>query len=80
MTPLTRLALLACVISPVVLGAQARGTRPETRPLFVDVTSKAGITFVHKSGAAGEKYMVETFGSGVAGSTTTTTAFRTCIS
>ncbi len=54
------------MISPVVLAAQARGTRPETRPLFVDVTSKAGITFVHKSGASGEKYMVETFGSGVA--------------
>jgi len=64
--PLTRLAALACVLSPVLLGAQARGTRPEARPLFVDVTSKAGITFVHKSGASGEKYMVETFGSGVA--------------
>jgi enediyne biosynthesis protein E4 len=65
-TPLTRLVVFACVISPVVLGAQARGTRPEARPLFVDVTSKAGITFVHTSGASGEKYMVETFGSGVA--------------
>ena len=66
MTPLTRLAALACVLSPVLLGAQARGTRPEARPLFADVTAKAGITFVHKSGASGEKYMVETFGSGVA--------------
>ena len=33
---------------------------------FVDVTAKAGIGFVHKSGASPEKYMVETFGSGVA--------------
>jgi hypothetical protein len=64
-TPLTRLAAVACVLSPVLLSAQARGTRP-ARPLFVDVTAKAGITFVHKSGASGEKYMVETFGSGLA--------------
>ncbi len=33
---------------------------------FVDVTAKAKIDFVHKSGASPEKYMVETFGSGVA--------------
>ena len=34
--------------------------------MFVDVTAKAKIDFVHKSGASPEKYMVETFGSGVA--------------
>src|SRR4029078_843994 len=34
--------------------------------LFADATTKAGIEFVHKSGASPEKYMVETFGSGVA--------------
>ena len=33
---------------------------------FVDVTAKAGITFVHASAASPEKYMFETFGSGVA--------------
>ena len=33
---------------------------------FVDVTAKAKISFVHQSGATQEKYMVETFGSGVA--------------
>jgi hypothetical protein len=33
---------------------------------FVDVTAKANIDFVHKSGASPEKYMPETFGSGVA--------------
>jgi hypothetical protein len=32
----------------------------------VDVTARAGIDFVHSSGASAEKYMVETFGSGVA--------------
>lgn len=34
--------------------------------MFVDVTAKSGITFVHASGATPDKYMVETFGSGVA--------------
>ena len=33
---------------------------------FIDVTAKSGLTFVHQSGATPEKYMVETFGSGVA--------------
>jgi hypothetical protein len=33
---------------------------------FSDVTSQAGIRFVHNSGAAGRKYLPETMGSGVA--------------
>jgi enediyne biosynthesis protein E4 len=33
---------------------------------FDDVTRKAGIDFVHNAGASPDKYMVETFGSGVA--------------
>jgi enediyne biosynthesis protein E4 len=33
---------------------------------FADVTAKAGIDFVHQSGASPDKFMVETFGSGVA--------------
>ena len=66
MTPRTRLAALACVISPVLLTAQSTSPRANPRPVFADVTAKAGITFVHKSGASPEKYMVETFGSGVA--------------
>ena len=35
-------------------------------PRFADVTAKAGITFVHASAASPDKYMFETFGSGVA--------------
>ena len=66
MTPLTRAAALACVMSPVLLTAQTTPPRAEPRPIFADVTAKAGITFVHKSGASPDKYMVETFGSGVA--------------
>ena len=49
-----------------LLVAQGRGTKLAAPPLFADVTAKAGIEFVHKSGASPEKYMVETFGSGVA--------------
>jgi hypothetical protein len=54
----------------VALGAAPAGQsgRGAATPpaMFVDVTAKAGITFVHKSGASPQKYMVETFGSGVA--------------
>jgi hypothetical protein len=34
-------------------------------PLFADVTARAGIRFVHTSGAFGKKYLPETIGSGV---------------
>jgi enediyne biosynthesis protein E4 len=54
----TGAALLASI---AVLSAQ---NRPPV--LFADVTAKAGITFVHTSGATPDKHMVETFGSGVA--------------
>jgi hypothetical protein len=40
--------------------------RPDERVRFVDVTAKSGINFVHQSGASPDKYMPETFGSGVA--------------
>jgi hypothetical protein len=36
------------------------------KALFADVTEQSKIGFVHQSGASPEKYMVETFGSGVA--------------
>ncbi len=35
-------------------------------PQFADVTESAGIRFVHYNGASGQKYMVETMGSGAA--------------
>src|SRR5687767_12369441 len=47
--------------------AQSRGRATAApRIQFADVTAKAGIDFVHKSGASPEKRMFETFGSGVA--------------
>ncbi len=66
MRSLARLTAIACVLSPLLLSAQTRGTKPDARPWFVDVTAKSGITFVHKSGASPDKFMVETFGSGLA--------------
>jgi hypothetical protein len=36
-----------------------------TSPAFTDVTAKAGITFLHNSGAFGKKYLPETIGAGV---------------
>jgi len=51
-----------CVLLVVLLAAQA--ARPSIQ--FADVTVKAGIGFVHRSGASPEKRMFETFGSGVA--------------
>src|SRR5262245_34568598 len=33
-------------------------------PTFSDVTTQAGITFVHNSGAFGRRYLPETMGSG----------------
>ena len=47
--------------------AESRGPAPgASRIQFADVTARAGIGFVHKSGATPEKRMFETFGSGVA--------------
>ncbi len=66
MSWLTPLTVIACALSPALLIAQGRGAKPATPALFADVTTKASIEFVHKSGASPEKYMVETFGSGVA--------------
>ena len=38
----------------------------EHRIHFTDVTARAGLAFVHRSGASPDKVLVETFGSGVA--------------
>ena len=46
--------------------ATKAGATQTAAPRFADVTAKAGITFVHASAASPDKYMFETFGSGVA--------------
>jgi len=48
-----------------VIGTAAGRAAPNGA-IFEDVTAKAGIHFVHTSGATPDKHMVETFGSGVA--------------
>jgi hypothetical protein len=57
---------LLIVFAPAALSRQTNEARPDRRVQFTDVTAKSKIDFVHKSGASPEKYMVETFGSGVA--------------
>ena len=60
------LAPLIVLVVPAWLAGQSSLPARRQPARFVDVTAKSKITFVHKSGATPEKYMVETFGSGVA--------------
>ena len=57
-----RAGLLLLAAACVALPAQ---TKPAP-PRFADVTARAGLAFTHASGASADKYMMETFGSGVA--------------
>lgn len=52
-------ALAATVVS-------LHATQPRAPITFTDVTTPAGITFVHHNGAAGQKFYPELFGGGVA--------------
>ena len=54
----------APVVPPPDLGVRVAGPVPAMP--FTDVTAAAGITFVHRSGAAGQKLLPETMGGGVA--------------
>lgn len=52
----------------LVIGAVAAAlssTPPAADGVFVDITTQAGVRFVHTSGAFGKKYLPETLGSGV---------------
>ncbi|MEO8480659.1 MAG: CRTAC1 family protein [Acidobacteriota bacterium] len=57
--------VVAVAIWATPLAGQRNPGGPTTPP-FADVTAQAKITFVHDSGASPNKYMVESFGSGVA--------------
>ena len=46
--------------------AFAAGPTPANNVIFTDVTSQAGIKFVHNAGKSGKKYLPETLGSGAA--------------
>jgi enediyne biosynthesis protein E4 len=54
--------LIAVVLFALVSSAAV----PNVQVTFTDITSAAGITFVHNSGRAGKKYLPETLGAGVA--------------
>ncbi|MDQ3347200.1 MAG: CRTAC1 family protein [Acidobacteriota bacterium] len=58
------LLLVSASLSPRADQAAPAGPVPSVQ--FSDVTARSNIDFVHQSGASAEKYMVETFGSGVA--------------
>ena len=55
--PLVRALLGGLVVSCLVVPVGAQVT-------YHDVTGEVGITFVHESGATGEKYLPETLGAG----------------
>jgi hypothetical protein len=57
---------LAVLLAGSVSSLSGQPTQKTPPAIFLDATAKAGITFVHASGATPEKYMVETFGSGAA--------------
>ncbi|MFW6198859.1 MAG: CRTAC1 family protein, partial [Acidobacteriota bacterium] len=60
-----RAPILLAFLAPWMLSAPTGGAAQQ--PLrFVDATAEAGIEFEHETGATGERYMVETMGSGAA--------------
>ena len=66
MIALRRLAPLLFLLIPSSPSLPRGATQPAVSVPFVDVTRQSTIDFIHKSGASPDKYMVETFGSGVA--------------
>lgn len=66
------MALAAAPLAPPSASAKASADRQPLKPpspqalTFTDVTARAGITFGHHNGAAGQKFYPELFGGGVA--------------
>jgi hypothetical protein len=53
-------------LTAVLLAVISVAKTPAAAPVaFTDVTTRAGVTFVHNNGAFGKKYLPETIGSGV---------------
>ena len=77
------LALVVCALTLNGCGAQppaAAGRTPARDDWFSDVAERTGLRFQHVNGMSGGCYMTEILASGVALSTTTTTATSTCFS
>lgn len=66
MSALRWAGLMLLLLIPSSSTLQNGGTGEAVHIAFADVTAKAKIDFVHRSGASPDKSMVETFGSGVA--------------
>jgi hypothetical protein len=63
----TRLEKRSVQITPLVPPALPERLAAEIpRVLFTDITTNAGVTFVHQNGAQGDKLLPETMGGGVA--------------
>jgi len=60
------LMFLAGCTAPRANPAAPKGKAGALLPVFTDVTSAAGIHFVHDNGRSGKKYLPETLGSGCA--------------
>ena len=71
----SRISIFIFLLTVVALSANA-----ETGIQFVDVTQEAGIYWKHTDGRSGEKYFMETLGSGAVFLTTTLMATPICTS
>ena len=61
---MARLSPIALPLVAVLAIASLRAAAPASSVTFTDVTTPSGITFVHNNGAAGQKYLPETMGTG----------------
>ncbi|MGD2115962.1 MAG: hypothetical protein PVG07_12965, partial [Acidobacteriota bacterium] len=58
-------ALLALSVLLLPGAVPSASAQQDASPLFVDVTSQAGVDFTHQTGGFGKKWLPETMGSGV---------------
>ena len=65
-SPAFHLLLAVVLLQTPAGGDQEPAGDRAAAPVFVDVTARAGIGFVHQTGASGRRYFPETMGGGVA--------------
>ncbi|MBV9300690.1 MAG: CRTAC1 family protein [Acidobacteriaceae bacterium] len=58
--------LVFCILGALICFLGFAAKSPDEGVRFIDSTKKAGIHFIHHSGAAGKKYLPETLGAGCA--------------
>ena len=62
---MTRGLAVSALLGAICAAASIATVREASAVSFSDVTARAGVKFVHTSGAFGKKYLPETLGSGV---------------